>query len=96
VAFDNPAPLLAATLWLNGNKATLSTSEKVALRTLGNTVKTTGFSKLILVKPLNPSPAARSKMIAAQRFITSIVGKSVTTATTFSALASGMDIKLSH
>ena len=96
VAFDAPAPLLAATLWLNVKKATLSTSEKVALRTLANTVKTTGFSKLILVKPLNPSLAARSKMIAAQRFITSLVGKSVTTATTFSALVSGMDIKLSH
>jgi len=94
VAFGRPSPVLAATLWLNVMTPKLSVTEKVALRKLANTVNATGFNKLILVKPAGANRAARAKMVAAQRLIRSIVGKTVTTSTQFSSLASGMDIKL--
>lgn len=94
VAFGVPAALIAGTVWLNTGTSTLSVAEKIALRNIASTIKATGFKKLTLVKPIQASPAARAKMIAAQRFLQTLTGKSVTTSTQFSALASGMDIKL--
>jgi hypothetical protein len=94
VAYGSPVPMLAGTVWVNSISSRLGVAEKRALARISSTVKLTGFTKVILVKPAQASPSAKAKMAAAQAYLQARLGKSVKFSTKFSSLASGMDIKL--